>query len=489
MALSMPPFGLFPLLWICLPALIALLQGTKNNKQAFFTGWSFAFGFFVFGLYWISVAMFVDLRHFWWAVPFAIAGLPAILAIYYGLVGIVARKLDLSDLPGVVLFGLFWFLAEYARGHILTGFPWNLLGYAWSDVLPILQFTSVAGIYGLTLVTTVIACLPASLENKSAKAYAAFLASLFFLVILGSWGEIRLKTTALEPALGVHARLVQPNIAQVHKWKPMEQEKNFQDILELSTAPASKRITHIFWPETASTFYLSEDSAHRKEIASKIPSAVSVITGVLRRDVSPNGKMRYFNSLVVLDGMGRLVGGYDKSHLVPFGEYMPFRDILPLKALAASNADFTPGDGPRSLRVLGLPLFSPLICYEAIFSGAVTDSTDRPDFLVNLTNDAWYGRTTGPYQHFAIAKVRAVEEGMMMLRIANTGISGVIDPMGRVEKKLGLGEKGVIDTGLLKALPFTIFSQWGERIVWFAFFVLFAANAQEAKKLRKKEDI
>jgi apolipoprotein N-acyltransferase len=481
MALTMPPFNFFPLLWVCLPALILLLQGTRNSRQAFFTGWAFAFGFFVFGLYWIAAAMFVDIKRFWWAVPLSIAGLPAYLAIYYGIAGALARRIGLSGVKGAVLFGLLYFLAEYARGHLLTGFPWILLGYAWSGTLPVLQSTSLIGIYGLTLITAVAACLPASAGNKSKPACAAIAASLVLFTVLAAWGEFRLKTTEIETTPGVYLRLVQPNIDQADKWVRDEREPHLKELIDLSSAAAEKPVTHIFWPETASPFYLSEDGLHREEIAAHIPAAASIITGVIQRDVDEGGNLHYYNSLVALNGQGRLVASYDKAHLVPFGEFMPLRKYIPLKTIAASDTDFSSGSGPRSLRVLGLPLFSPLICYEVIFSGAVVDPKDRPAFMVNLTNDGWYKRTTGPYQHFAIARVRAIEEGMPLIRVANTGISGVIDPLGRVVKKLGLGRQGFIDSELPEPLPPTLFAQWKEAFVWIAFFIFLALSVKGFK--------
>ncbi len=486
MMLSLPPFNFFPLLWICFPALIFLLQGTQNGKQAFATGWCFAFGFFVFGLYWIASAMFVDIGHFWWAVPVAVAGLPAFLALYYGLAAALSWRLGLQNISGAVMFGLLWFLAEYARGFMFTGFPWNLIGYTWSGVLPVLQITSVIGIYGLTLITILAACLPACLKDSRSSGRTAFIASLVLFGALVVWGEIRLQTTKIGTAPGTQIRLVQPSVDQKKKWLVSERERHFRELIELSATEGEKPVTHIFWPETASTYFLSEDADRRKEIAAHIPATAFVITGVIRRDIDKNGDTRFYNSLVALDGLGRLVAGYDKSHLVPGGEFMPLRSFIPLKALATSGADFTAGAGVRSLRVLGIPLFSPLICYESIFSGSVVDPNDRPELLVNLTNDGWYGRTTGPYQHFAIARVRAIEEGMPLLRIANTGISGVVDPLGRALKTLGLNEQGVIDSALPQALSLTVFAEWKETFVWIAFFLLFAINARKLRNLRLK---
>jgi apolipoprotein N-acyltransferase len=367
-------------------------------------------------------------------------------------------------------------LADYARGHLLTGFPWILLGYAWSGVLPVLQMTSIAGIYGLTLVTAVAACLPASLEEKSNSARFAFAASFILFAFAGGWGEFRLQTTTLEVVPDVRVRLVQPNVDQEKKWQQSTRERDFNKLIDLSAAKGEKPVTHIFWPETASTYYLGEDSLRRNEIAANLLTPAHVMTGVIRRAVDKDGVTHFYNSLVAVDGEGRLVAGYDKAHLVPFGEYMPLRKYIPLRTLAASGADFTPGLGPQTLRVSGLPPFSPLICYEAIFPGNVADPNDRPDFMVNITNDGWYGHTSGPYQHFAIARIRAIEEGMPLLRIANTGISGVIDPLGRIEKRLGVGRQGFIDSDLPKALPSTTFVKFRNVVVDFL-FSFFRADA------------
>ncbi len=481
MAVAMPPFNLFPLLWICLPAQILLLRGTQSGMQAFWCGWAFAFGFFVFGLYWIAAAMFVDIGQFWWAIPFSVAGLPAYLALYYGIAAVIARKIGLMGIRGAIVFGLLFFAAEYARGHLLTGFPWILLGYTWSDVLPVLQVTSVVGIYGLTLATVIVACLPAAWGASSRFVRPAIAANILVFAFSGLWGVYRLQTTTVNTVPDVRIRLVQPNIEQADKWKRDERERHFEKLIELTETKGEEPITHVFWPETASPFYLSEDSFHRQEIAVRIPSAGAVMTGVIRRSVDAEGRMQFFNSLVAVDGMGRLVAGYDKAHLVPFGEFMPLRSIIPWRAIAASEADFSSGPGPRSLNVLGLPKFSPLICYEVIFPGKVVDPEERPGFLANVTNDGWYGRTTGPYQHFAIARVRAIEEGLPLVRVANTGISGIVDPLGRIIKKLGLGKEGIIDSALPESLGPTAYKKTGEIPVLVALVILFTLFAKVKK--------
>jgi apolipoprotein N-acyltransferase len=491
MALSMPPFDCFPLLWIGLPALIFLLQGTQTYKDAFIVGWCFAFGFFVCSLYWIAAAMFVDIKTFWWAVPLAVAGLPAYFAIYYGIAAVLARQIGLVDVAGILAFGLLWFLADYARGHMFTGFPWNLVGYTWSATLPILQVASLIGIYGLSLITTVVATLPACLIERSRSRYTLLSISLILFGVLAVGGELRLQTTQVGIVPDVRLRLVQPDISQANKWRIEDRDGYFQDLLKMTAAPAQIPVTDIIWPETASTYYLGEDPEHRQALADQIPPGATVLTGVIRHAWNLDGSTRYYNSLIAVNGSGTIIAGYDKSHLVPFGEFMPLRKYIPLRTLAASGVDFTPGNGVRSLRVPGLPPFSPLICYEAIFPGAVVDRDDRPDFMLNATNDGWYGKTIGPYQHFAIVRVRAIEEGLPLVRAANTGISGIVDPLGHVKVRLGLGKKGFIDGDLPTPLPPTFFSQWREFPLWslFTLLVMTFGYCRRYKYLKSKPSL
>ena len=474
-ALAFPPTGFFLILAVSFPALIGLLRRTPNMLSAFMIGWCFAFGYFLLGLYWIAAAMFVDIGQFWWAVPLAVAGLPAVCAIYYGIAAALARCIGLDGLAGALLFALLWFIADYSRGHLLTGFPWNLEGYVWADVLPMLQIVSVTGIYGLTLLTLVVACLPAGLSDKGRASQVAVALGIVTLFALAIWGGDRLAS-ATEPATSVYVRVVQPNVEQSHKWDIGEREMHFEELLNDTSAPSDKPLAAIIWPETASTFYLQEDAAHRRAIAERLSEGSFVLTGVIRRSLGGDGRIYYANSLVAIDRSGRIAESYDKFHLVPFGEYIPFRRILPLPTLVNLGVDFTPGEGLRTLHLDGLPAFSPLICYEAIFSGEVARRDDRPQLLINVTNDGWYGRTAGPYQHFASARIRAIEEGLPLVRSANTGISGVMDAYGRIVVQLGLGKTDYVDADLPPAAAPTIFSRYGERPLWIlvvGLFVLF----------------
>ena len=426
--------------------------------------------------------MFVDIAHFWWAVPFAVAGLPAVFALYYGLAAAISHRLGKGGISGALIFALLWFMADYARGHLCTGFPWNLEGYAWGAVLPMLQITSVVGIYGLTLITLLACCLPAILEDDTRRNRTFVIFSLLILTFIDGWGQMRLTYDDGAKVEGVRLRLVQPGIEQAKKWLPSQREANFARLIGYFSAPAAEPVTDIVWPETAATFYLMEDSEHRHEIASHLPKGGTLLTGVIRRLPDADGRLSYFNSLVAVDDKSDVIAGYDKHHLVPYGEYIPFRRLLPLPAIASLGLDFSFGDGPETLRVPGLPPFSPLICYEVIFPDETVDPRDRPKFILNVTNDGWYGRTAGPYQHFASARVRAIEQGLPLVRDANTGITGVVDAYGRVTARLGLKKSGFVDADLPQDLPPTFFSRHGETALW----IIMSAFAISAIAMRLK---
>lgn len=469
-ALALPPTSIFPVLFLAFPALIWLLRGAATSRQVFTSAWSFAFGFFLLGLYWIAAAMFVDLRAFWWGVPLAAAGLPAFFALYYATAMVAAYKIGLRGLGGIGVFALCWFAADFARGVALTGFPWNLEGYIWSNILPIMQSVSVGGIYSLTLITILAAALPLAVLERAARLRWASVAGIILLVVIAVWGGARMPAeTAMTQT---RLRVVQPNVAQTLKWNAGLQEQNFQHILDMTSRAAEHKPDIVVWPETASTFYLTEDEAHRRAVAASLLENEYLITGVIRRYLDDKEQLRYANAMVVVERSGRIAALYDKAHLVPFGEYIPFRKYVALRTLANLGVDFTAGQGLRTLHVDALPSFSPLICYESIFPGAVVAENDRPQFLVNMTNDGWYGKTAGPYQHFAISKTRAIEEGLPLVRSANTGISAVVDPYGRAVSKLDLGVSGYIDSDLPAPLAPTFYARHGEWVTAVLFLMM-----------------
>ncbi|HYC14329.1 MAG TPA: apolipoprotein N-acyltransferase [Stellaceae bacterium] len=469
---ALPPVDLTPVLVISFTGLVWLADGAQRPREAFAIGWSFGFGFFVAGLYWIAAALFVDIAQFWWLVPFAVLGLPAALAFFTGFAllaaNLVYRRWRARSAARVLTLAVCWCAAEWLRGHILTGFPWNLVGYAWSGAFPgslaMLQTTSLVGIYGLSLVTVLMAMLPATLGDFGGRRWPPLAAAVVLLCACLGFGWARLEQGPAGDVPGVALRIVQPSIPQSLKNDRAEREANFRRHLALSAAPdeSGKTLTAIIWPEAGAPPFLDRFPEERALIASVLPPGALAIVGSDRTDPAPTRPERYWNSLVVLDHEGAVVASFDKAHLVPFGEYVPLRSILPMNKITPGTVDFSAGPGPRTLHLPGLPPVSPLICYEAIFPGAVIDPSDRPQWLLSLTNDGWYGTSSGPFQDFSIARTRAVEEGLPLVRAANNGVSGVVDPYGRVVRRLGLDAVGYLDVALPRSLDPTLYESVGD---------------------------
>jgi apolipoprotein N-acyltransferase len=493
-AAALPPFDLTPLLAVVFTSLLWLDDGSANPWASFRLGWVFGFGFFLAGLYWIAAALFVDIDRFWWLVPFAAAGLPAGFALYIGLVLLATRFVrDYLHLPAsarIFVFAIAWSAGEWVRGHALTGLPWNLIGYAWSGGFPgallVLQSVAWVGIYGLSFVTILAASLPAALGEPSMTPMSAarrwtpaILAGLLILVPAVA-GAIRLGTM---PTLltGTWLRLVQPSIPQSLKWLPAAAQADFRRLLALSAAPADHPLVAVLWPEAAAPFLLGRDAAARQAIATIVPRGGYLITGALRANPPPGPIEEVWNSIEALDDRGAVVAHYDKAHLVPFGEYVPLRPWLPFKKITAGTMDLSAGAGPQTIALPGLPPFAALICYEAIFPGAIVDKSDRPAWMLNVTNDAWYGRSSGPYQHFAIARTRAVEEGLPLVRVANNGISAVIDAAGRVLARTRLDAVGNVDAALPGPAAPTPYARAGD---WMLLTLLLLGAAPVAMRLR-----
>ena len=486
--LSLSPFNMLPVnftpvLLISFPGLVWLTDGNTSYRSAFALGWSFGFGFFLAGLYWIAAALFVDIAQFWWLVPFAVAGLPAGLAIFTGLAlfasHALCRACRLGGTGRVLSLVFCWCAAEWLRGHILTGFPWNLIGYAWSGAFPgaleMLQFASLVGIYGLSLLTVLAASLPARLGDFSGRRWRALLAAAALIALPAGWGAYRLENGESGDVPGINLRLVQPSIPQTIKQDPAALLGNFRRLFALSTSPAGTTPTAIIWPEDAAPPCLARDGGARPALAQAAPHSGYIITGTTRTDPAPESPTHVWNSLVAVDHDGDIRASYDKFHLVPFGEYVPLRSILPMQKITPGAIDFSAGSGPRTITLPGLPPFSPLICYEAIFPHAVVDPEQRPDWLLNITDDAWYGFTSGPFQHLAIARLRAIEEGLPLARVGDNGISAMFDPYGRFTARLALDDVGVLDVKLPRSLPPTPYSRLGD-IPFFGAMLLLVAT-------------
>lgn len=468
LALALPPFHVIPLAVVALTGLLWLIDGSAGPRGAFAIGWLFGFGHFLAGLYWIVNALLLFGLAYLPVYPIVVGFLPSILAVFIGLAAAAARAVPATGAARVLAFAGFWVAAEWLRGNVFSGFPWNLAGYMWAFSDAMLQIASVVGVYGLGLLSIAALGMPAILaepvprgpRRATGGAVAAVLAGVLALAAAYGFGIARLaaapplaslENPASDRVPGVVLRVVQPNVEQVNKWSRERHEENFRHHLALSVGPGWERVTHTIWPETAATFFLAEQPIALEAIARAAPQGGLLMTGAPRRAVQ-DGERRLWNSLLAIDGSARVVGSFDKFHLVPLGEYVPLKDYLPLTKVVQGASDYSAGPGPRTLRLPGLPPFSPLICYEVIFPAQVVDRADRPAWLLNITNDGWYGDSPGPRQHFAIARLRSVEEGLPLVRSANTGISGVVDAYGRVVAALALGRTGVIDAPLPRAL-------------------------------------
>ncbi len=478
-SLALPPAFVFPVLWVTVPLMVWILNGVKRRRQAFFATWWFGFGLYVASLYWISHALLIFSDRLWWMVPFAALGLPAFLALFPALAGLFSFLAR----PGparIFAFAGAWILAEWLRGHVLTGFPWNLLGHAWTGTEALSQAAAWIGVYGLSGLVALSAVLPAlaaapgPAKPPVRRRYAALILALSVPACVTLAGAARLSDApqvGIADTPGVGLRLVQANIPQREKWKRDLRADNFLLHLDLSARDRPDWVTHIIWPETAAAFFLEEDLPARQAAAQIVPPGGHLITGAPRRIRDP---FTLHNGIVMLDDGGGVAQTYDKAHLVPFGEYMPFRSILGIDKIAAGSVDYSPGPGPRTVTLPGLPSFSPLVCYEVIFPGAVVSGTDpRPDWLLNLTNDAWYGKTAGPHQHLTMARIRAVEEGLPLVRATNTGITAAFDAYGREIGRLPLEEAGVLDLRLPRPLPPTLYARIGDLgfaaiLIWLA---------------------
>jgi apolipoprotein N-acyltransferase len=496
-AAALPPVDMTPVLVLSFVGFVWLFDGAQRSREAFGIGWCFGLGFFVAGFYWMTAALFVDIARFWWLTPFALLGVPAGLAIFTGIATLAAhatcRALNWRGVSRVLALAVFWSAAEWLRGHVLTGLPWNLVGYAWSGAFPgslaMLQITSIVGIYALSLLTVTAAALPATLGDLGGRRWPPLIASAALLAGCFSFGWARLESVGAPAAQpGIEIRIVQPSIPQTLKNEPAERLANFRRQVALSSEPAalgSPPFNVLIWPEASAPPFLDRDTGARMIIAGLLPAQGMALVGSDRSDPPPGPLDHFWNSMVAVDHAGAIQGYYDKAHLVPFGEYVPFRSVLPMDKITPGTTDFSFGPGRRTLHLPGLPPVSPLICFEAIFPGAVVDPADRPQWLLVISNDAWYGFTSGPFQHFAITRVRAVEEGLPVVRAANNGISGLIDPLGRVVRRLGLDVVGALDVPLPRALPATVYEQVGDAFFFAALPVLLGL-AWALSRLKRK---
>lgn len=496
--LALPPLNLFFVLFFTMPSLLWLIDGAIEttvaqqsnadagkfkrllikiyaNRSAFNVGFFFGFGYFFFGLFWIGEAFLVEASEHIYLLPFAILLLPIILSIFWGLAVFLARVFWSSGFKNVMVLTFSLTFFEVLRGHLFTGFPWNLLGFAFDFSLEILQTAAVWGIYGLTFWAILLTLLPSLLVNNALKARYVCLPIALLIGAMWVGGAYRLSQNPTQFHDNILLRLVQANIAQTDKWQPEMRSIIANRFLELSSKPVTdnmaeknsklNKFTHLIWPESALPFILKPNGNFMREATRTLPSNGILLTGGVRKQNNgPN--VDFYNSIMAFDSDANRVGVYDKHHLVPFGEYLPYSALLKklgFKKIVAMKENFSTGDGPQNIYLKNTPALAANICFEVIFSGQVVDRVNRPEWILNVTNDAWFGETIGPYQHLAQAKLRAIEEGLPLVRNANTGFTVIFDALGRTVATLPKGKAAVLDSALpikVETTPYVFFTSF-----------------------------
>lgn len=474
--LALPPVGFWWVLLTTIPLLLWRLETVtpRGWRSAFWAGLSFGFGYFCAAFHWIGFAFFVNAADIW-MMPFAVGGLALFMACYWAIALAVAARVPLQVAPGWLSALLVLSVAEWLRGHLFTGFPWGVPGLAADGMGGVAQVASLVGANGLTVLLLVWSALPFVIWRKRRNGVAALALPVLVLALLPLshlWGLWRLSSSPTVFHDSAIVRLVQPNISQDDKWRSDNSVAIFDTLTRLSSAgPDAGAVTHVVWPESSVPFLLDEDKVARERIASLLSPGRTLLAGAIRREVDATCATcpdLYFTSILMMNDAGAVSAAYDKWRLVPGGEYLPLESFLSrfgFRKVVSLPESFTAGEGPRNLDVPGLGPAGMLICYEVIFSHALVNAV-RPNLLVNVTNDGWFEGSVGPHQHLAQARMRSIEQGLPLLRSANTGISAVIDPMGRLLAQTGLEQSIYLDSRIPVAGAVTPYARWGDAVMF-----------------------
>jgi apolipoprotein N-acyltransferase len=497
-AASVPPFFLLPALFLALPIWVWALDGAERRRgwrrlvgPAFHIGFAFGLGYFTVALHWLGAAFLQEGGIFLLLMPFAIVGLAAILSVFWGLGSALAHMLWSGGAFRIVTLASFLALAEWGRGHlfsVFSGFPFDLLGYALTANDQMVQLASVIGSYGLTVLAALLAMTPALIWPADQRSLVRRLIPIFLSILAlaaqVAYGNWRLTTTTPTPRTDMKVRMVQPMVLDHADWTAADPAEVINRLIQLSesktspTDPGLPGITHLVWPESVFPFFLTNYPDGIALIARMLPDNALLLTGAPREPLGDDGlpipDNPGYNSILALDTNGEVVASYDKSHLVPFGEYLPFQSfwrLFGINQFVPGTNGWAPGDGNRLMSPPDTPPFLALVCYEAVFPGEIGNPAEA-QFILNVTNDAWFMGSVGPAQHAHHARMRAVETGLPMLRAANTGVTLSVDPLGRVTAQLAEEQIGVLDVVPFQKLAGgTIFTRIGDLPFW-AFVVL-----------------
>lgn len=459
--LALPPFHIFPTLFLSFPVLLWLITKAPNKIKAFKTGYYFGFSFFAFGLSWINNALLIDANTFGWLIPIAFLASGLFFGLFIAIPSWLTKYFK-SPISQYLGFSAFMVLSEWIRSFFLTGFPWNLFGTTLAFNLQLIQTAAIGGTYLLSLAVIMACSAPffALLNSNRKDIFISLLIPTLIFSSLYVYGIFHIKQHQLQ-ASETTIRFVQPAIPQSLKWSQSYLEDNLYEHIKMSQLPGADKIDFIIWSETAFPFSIEYDEYHRQMLSYALMPQTTLITGGIRYQPINNEQHNMYNSMFVIDSANKIVATYDKSHLVPFGEYIPFRQYLPewLKPIASQIGSFSSGISKQPVKISSHPSFGGLICYEIIFPHNILNQKNKPDWIINITNDGWYGISSGPFQHLVSAQMRAVEEGITIARSAGSGISALISPLGEIIGKIPLGKRDILDIKLPK--PSKIFTYYG----------------------------
>lgn len=470
LALALPPLGWWPVIFISFPSALAVMRKQPSSlRRAALTGFCFGFGYFAAALHWIGFAFLVDAKTYLWMMPFAVGGLAAFLALYWALAFAAAHWLRRRGIPLIASLPLMLAITEEARGYFFTGFPWAAPGLIADGMGGVLQLAGLIGMPGLTYWIVLWGMLPVLLWRGGPVLSARHCLAVLLLLLLPAswlWGNWRLSSLGNETVPGVSLLLVQPNVSQNDKWRSDNAAAMFDQLVAMSAQGGEAgKASHIVWPESSVPFLLDESPAGLKRIAEALQPGQTLVAGAIRREkgAAPESD-RYFTSILKIDDEGRVEDAYDKWRLVPGGEFLPLGWLLePLgfRKVVSLPESFSAGPGPASFDLGAAGRAGLLICYEVIFPHRLIENERRPQWLVNVTNDGWFGRSVGPYQHLAQVRMRAVEQNLPIVRAANTGISAIIDGGGRYIARSSLDRATTVTGPLPAAGRTTLFAVWG----------------------------
>ncbi|HEX4298648.1 MAG TPA: apolipoprotein N-acyltransferase [Devosia sp.] len=484
-ALSIPPLFFLPALFVAFPFWVWALDGAERRTglgrlfgPAFSIGFAFGWGYFTVAFHWLAAAFLLEGGLYLIPMPFAILALAALIALFWGLASALAHLCWSHGAWRIVTLAAFLAAAEYARGTVFSGFPFDLLGYALTANTEMMQLASVVGVYGLTALAALLAMAPALIWPADGRALAPrlvpFVLAVAVIAAMVAYGHVRLASTAVTPRTDMRVRMVQPMITEHSDWAAANPPDIVSRLIDLSSGktgpndPGLADKTQLVWPESVFPFFMSQYPEGLARIGRMLPATTTLLTGAPREPegdpADGDADNPGYNSLLAINHDGEIIGSYDKSHLVPFGEYLPFAGfwkLFGIRQFVPGTNGWAPGDGKRLMTVEGTPAFIALICYEAIFSGDLGADPAQAQFLLNISNDEWFDGSIGPAQHAHHALLRAVETGLPLLRATNSGVTFAADPLGRITAQLAPGEPAVLDVVPANKIGATPFDHWG----------------------------